>query len=147
MRLRLNVTVRPGSREEPTRRGADGAWRARGLLSLGASFADRTSEVFEWANRSTENANLLLADPAAAVRRSGVKLSASDQRALMRHVEALSTREALPAGVELVGVDVTVAAAPYARRKRSSARGNRTDEERRRRRGGEEGTTRGAGGG
>jgi hypothetical protein len=112
MRLRLNVTVRPGSREvtDPERRAMH---RARPGLPIDARVGRHARSVLEWARRDARNANLLLTDPVAAFARAGIRLSQSDQAALRRSVESVSAQETLPAGVELVGLNVNVVNEKY----------------------------------
>ncbi len=112
LRLRLNVTVRPGSREvtDPARRGMH---RARRGFPIDARVGRHARSVVEWARRDARNANLLLTDPVTAFARAGVRLSQSDQAALRRSVESLSAQETLPAGVELVGLNVNAVNEKY----------------------------------
>ena len=93
MRVTLDVTIRPGSGQEP----------------IDAHLARHVPQILRWAKRSPDNARLLLVDPVAAIAQSGVKLSAAEQLALHQHAGTQAAREVLPAGVELVGLDVKVA--------------------------------------
>lgn len=144
MRIRLFVTIRPGSREEEAENEEEGRARdvpvARRALPLDARMRGATPRILEWAKSSPEDAVLLVTDPITAVRRSEVRLLASDQDALKRQIEDLSGAEVLPPGCELVSLDVTVAAEGYAdrttdrpgtagirKRRREPGRGDRSE--------------------
>ena len=108
MKLTLNVTIRPGqghgAAEDPDCPPRPHRPRVEDRLS------QYTPEVLAWASRNRDNATLLLVDPKAAAARSGVKLSRTDLRALEQHVHSAGATEVLPPGVELVALNVRVAA-------------------------------------
>src|SRR5687767_1122756 len=69
IKLRLNVTVRPGSREAAT-----------GMtLPIEHRLAKHAPQMHAWAKRSAENAALLITDPAGAVARARIRMAPQAQ--------------------------------------------------------------------
>lgn len=121
VRLSLNVTLRPGSREGRGRAGTASAPRLRRGPSVDTRLVQHAPRITEWARRNAENAALLFSDPLSAVAKAGVELSETDRDLLKRRVEALIPRDVLPAGVKLAGLKVTVVGEEYAQRKEHGA--------------------------
>jgi hypothetical protein len=106
MRLRLNVTVRRGTPEHPEHVQSA---TPRQPVSLDTRLSQHTAELLKWAESKSENAELLLTDPASAAEHAGLKLSAEDHHALKHRMDILQPGVVLPPGVELVDLKVNVA--------------------------------------
>jgi hypothetical protein len=96
MNLTLDVTIRPGTGDEP----------------LDALLARHVPALLKWASGNSANAELLLVDPITAVARSGVKLTRSEQLALEQQLGRQTVTDVLPPGAQVSRFDVKVASAP-----------------------------------
>ena len=116
VRLRLNVTVRPGSREPDEKRPRAETLYQRHEQSIHARLGRNGPKFLAWARRSSENATLFLTDPEAAAAQAGIKLATADRRAVIQHFKVLGPGEVLPAGVELEKLDIKIASDPYVKK-------------------------------
>jgi hypothetical protein len=104
MKLTLNVTIRPGVRDETA--PDDPECQHRQSPTVESRLSKYTPHVAKWAAESNENAALLLVDPMQAIARSGAEFSRADQLLLKRHVRSVGPTEVLPPGVELVAANI-----------------------------------------
>ena len=96
MNLTLDVTIRPGTGDEP----------------LDALLGRHVPALRKWASGNPANAELLLVDPITAVARSGVKLTRPEQLALEQQLGRQTVTDVLPPGAQVSRFDIKVAPKP-----------------------------------
>ncbi len=132
MQLRRSSDRKPDHREEPWIDGADVAAGAplpidlvlemqltdktapegddqHVPLSLQWKILKRRKYIEKWLATDAKNALLLAADPLAAAKAAGLRLSASEEEFLRRVHASEKAHDILPAGVRVAKLDVTFA--------------------------------------
>lgn len=94
VRVRLHVTLHADSP------------RPGGSNILAVQLRRHSSKLLGWAKGDPKRARQLLLDPIGAAAAAGAKLSTADLAVLDKHARAAELTSVLPAGVELVGLEV-----------------------------------------